>query len=772
MPDSLYLDKATGLRKPNDFFYLMVLPMYSVYNFIIDRIATDWEEKGRVLTMQGKTIPKDKDLQNRVLPTDIPHYFSSEHKLGLALLIFFALSGCLRAGTSEPTSLPMEPSALINPAPTSTETLWPTWTLTPSPTSTLTNLPSPTHSFSPDEWGNTPMPTTHDQISSRNADQVQFLSRWGKGTINRVTYSPDGNLLAVASSIGIFLRDARTLKEIRYINSNYNIRSVAFSPTGRTLASGSYDSAIRLWRVADGKLSQIFTGHADQITSLTYSPDGGTLFSGSLDGTIRFWDVEKGDLIRTIKINRLQVTGIAVSHNGQIVAAGSNDNSVRLFRVSDGSLIHLLVGHENYSEHLFNKGEMSLSFSPDDQLLAESSTSDSTIIIWQVDTGKVKLNLGPDQIMISDVLFSPDGQFIASASRIDGSIFIYTVSSGSLYQKMMRDGQRIAGISFSPDGKTLAAGYSDTSISQWRLSDGALVQSQGGQDFNTSVFSLSTDGQLIASGYYTGPIRIWRVKDGNLMLTLGDGTSRFISIALSPDGQTIASSAEDGSIIFWDVINGTPKRTFRSPNDKKWNIYFAQNGNTLVITNGTTMQTWRVSDGTLLMNRDESEHISQLSVSPDGELIASALFDHTVSLWKMAGTAPLRKLGKPNFNDPYIWERVVFSPDGTKVATGDESGNISIWRVSDGTVLRVINSNPPFTKIKFNIESIAFSPDGTVLATGSGDGIIRLWQVSDGKLVNMLKGHTSSVENLAFLPDGSILVSSAPDGTIRFWGIP
>ncbi|MGQ9601053.1 MAG: WD40 repeat domain-containing protein [Anaerolineae bacterium] len=96
----------------------------------------------------------------------------------------------------------------------------------------------------------TPYPRPRAAISPDNAAQVVQLARWGKGTVNEVAYSPDGRLLAVASSVGIYLYEAGTLAEVRFIETDAWVTSVAFSPDGATLASGSWDGTVRLWGVA------------------------------------------------------------------------------------------------------------------------------------------------------------------------------------------------------------------------------------------------------------------------------------------------------------------------------------------------------------------------------------------------------------------------------------------------------------------------------------------------------------------------------------------
>ena len=113
--------------------------------------------------------------------------------------------------------------------------------------------------------------------------------RLGKGYVREVLYSPDGARLAVHSSIGIWLYDTTTHREVALLHGHRDIvESVAFSPDGATLTSGSSDETIlRLWDTETGKNKQTLTGHTGAVTDVAFSPDGAVLTSASGDKTVR-----------------------------------------------------------------------------------------------------------------------------------------------------------------------------------------------------------------------------------------------------------------------------------------------------------------------------------------------------------------------------------------------------------------------------------------------------------------------------------------------------
>ncbi|MBC6472345.1 MAG: WD40 repeat domain-containing protein [Hormoscilla sp. GM102CHS1] len=186
------------------------------------------------------------------------------------------------------------------------------------------------------------------------------------------------------------------------------VSSVAISPDGQTIASGSSDNNIKIWQLLTGSLLLTLTGHADAVLSVAFSPDGLYLASGSKDKTVNIWHLETGSLWRSLSGHADAVESVLFSSDRKTIATGGWDEKMKIWHLETGELLHTMDGHSQV--------DRAFAISPDGETIT-SSSSQKTIELWHLKTGKLICSLPGHADAVESVAFSADGQFLVSGSR-------------------------------------------------------------------------------------------------------------------------------------------------------------------------------------------------------------------------------------------------------------------------------------------------------------------------------------------------------------------
>ncbi|KAF7366491.1 WD-REPEATS-REGION domain-containing protein [Mycena sanguinolenta] len=350
--------------------------------------------------------------------------------------------------------------------------------------------------------------------------------------------------------------------------------SVAFSPNGKWIVSGTEDGTVCVWDAENGEMvTGPINGHTNRVNSVAFSPDSKQIVSSSNDNTVHIWDAESGEVVvGPFRGHTDWVNSVAFSPNGKQIVSGSHDNTICVWNAENGEMI---TGPINGHTSCVN----SVAFSPDGKQIV-SGSGDNTVCVWDAESGEMvgsPFNGHTDQVR--SVGFSPDGKQIVSGSDD------HTGHTDHVYST-----------AFSPDGKWIVSGSRDNTVCVWDAESREVVAGPfKGHTNSVMSVTFSPDCKWIVSGSFDKTVRMWNSETGKVVADIFDGhTDNVYSVAFSPNGKQIVSGSADNTVLVWDAESG------------------------------------KVVCGPF---KGHTEWVESVAFSPDGKWIVSGSRDNTVCVW-------------------------------------------------------------------------------------------------------------------------------------------
>ncbi len=293
-----------------------------------------------------------------------------------------------------------------------------------------------------------------------------------------------------------------------------SVNAVTWSPDGKLIASASDDTYVQLFDAVSGKRKLIYTGHTEEVAAVAWSPDGKLIASGGQDGTAQVWNAGSRARILTYKEHADRVNGISWSSDSQLIASGSDDRTVQVWNPFNGTLDFDFQGH--------TAGVLCVGWQPDNSSVASGSW-DGTLRDWATVQHGDHFNAG-DQIFsygghgtneVYALAWSPDGNFIASAGA-DQTVQISNGVDGTPilpFFNAHRNTQHVnpvRAVAWSPDGNFIASGDTDGVVYVWKVAGRKIVFTYRGHRGAVNALAWSPDGKRIASASADSTVQVWQ----------------------------------------------------------------------------------------------------------------------------------------------------------------------------------------------------------------------------------------------------------------------
>jgi WD40 repeat protein/serine/threonine protein kinase len=591
-----------------------------------------------------------------------------------------------------------------------------------------------------------------------HADLVTF--RGHSARVNNAVFSPDNRHIASVGDDGaVKVWDAQKGREVLTLRGR---RDVAFSRDGRHLALLD-ETVVRVCDATTGAEVLTLRGHSSEVRSVAYDPDGKRLASASKDGTVKVWDLGAGLELLSLPAHMGEVLGVAFSPNGQRLASAGGDGAVKVWDARTGRELFALRGHGQPVE--------SVAFSPDGQRLA-SADRDRTAKVWDTTTGRQVFTLwgrpwNQERIPVGihTVAFSPDGKRLATASW-DRAVRVWDAATGQGVYTLRGHTGVIRSVAFSPDGRRLVSTAEDNTARVWDTTTSQEARSFPGGGNSVASVAFSPDGQWAALAGARA-LRVRNLTTGREVGPLPRGNRPVHSLTFSADGTRLAGVTDQGAVRVWTTQTGQVVQDFGGGRSDITTAAFSTNWEQVALVDGSSVHVRNLRTGTqrAALRANLPGTIFTLTYAPGGQQLALVVDDDgPVEVWDL--TTGQKVLALHGHTSQVF--SLAFSPDGRRLASAD-AGAVIIWDAGTGQALRTLRG-PTWVgrAVVHECRGLAFSPDGRRLAAASEEGIT-VWNAMTGQELLNLNGHDWAVKSLLFSSDCRQLLSAGADGAVKVW---
>lgn len=579
--------------------------------------------------------------------------------------------------------------------------------------------------------------------------RVEF--RGHSAPVRRASFSPNGELVVTASEdhTACVWRADGLGEPVILAGHTGMLRSAVFSPDGQRVLTASDDRTARIWQ-ADGTGDPvILEGHTDALMAASFDSTGERVVTASQDNTARVWSADGSGQPLVLEGHTAMVVVGEFSPQGDKVLTASFDGSARVWPLAAPG-DPLMFPHQ--------RAVLVAGYCPRGERIV-TGTAGGVVTVWPLDGSQGTELPGHTGMMLS-VSFSPDGERVITAGA-DKLAAVWTFDGSHPIPLVGHTGP-VKCAAIGPKGSIAVTASDDGTGCVWGTDgSGAMVPLRGHQKGLTwAAFSPEADKVVTTSS--DGTARVWAIEMPAEPVTLRGHTNNVLRVAYSADGKQLATASHDATVRIWQSDGSAAPVIHEGFNGVPHALLLLEDGYRLASVSGDDegkiVTVWSERHpGEAVQLEGHTKRVTEVALSPNGQLVATGSHDATVRIWKADGTSAPVVLPHDGGIDG-VW----FSPEGERVATFS-NGTLRVWPIDGSAVLQEVSG------YMFGVKAIRFTETGCIVVTGNDEGTIRVWP--EGRLGDpvLLEGHSHFITAAAFSPSGDRLATGSWDKTIRLW---
>ena len=329
-------------------------------------------------------------------------------------------------------------------------------------------------------------------------------------TVQSISFAKDGSKILSGSQdatikLWNFNKLTSRLKVFPETWHQEAVKSLAFSPDGKYLLSSSQDRLLKLWDRKTMNLIKTYEGLKASANSICFSPDGNYFITGSADFTLQLWDLMKGNILETFEGHTKTIVEVSFSPDSKTVASASHDHTMRIWDLNPKRPRAICKGHLHWVQAVI--------YSPNAQTLLTGS-GDSFILAWDINGNMVKTFKGHDTMVFCLAWCTGTSNFISGC--LDSTIKLWEYNTGSVLKTFEGHEDVVSKLFFIPNSWNFVSSSYDRTIKIWDKNTGNIVQTMEGHNGYILGLAISADGGTISSSSDADScVKIWETKQND-----------------------------------------------------------------------------------------------------------------------------------------------------------------------------------------------------------------------------------------------------------------